>query len=112
MQKNQTIKSAIDGQRNPVHVSTLRLRRRLSAVMTAWYTRAMLAVSSSGGNFPPVSGEGECKFTELYEKKYLKKTSLWDFIWHIIYAGNRAAKKPCQPVKNAGLLRPGGNYIF
>ena len=30
----------------------------------------------------------------------------------ITYAGNRAAKKPCQPVKNAGLLRPGGNYIF
>ena len=30
--------------------------------------------SSSGGNFPPVSGEGECKFTESYEKKYLQKT--------------------------------------
>lgn len=73
MQKNQTMKSAIDGRRNPVHVSTLRLRRRLSAVMTAWYTRAMLAVSSSGGDFPPVSGEGECKFTKSYEKKYLKK---------------------------------------
>ena len=102
----------VRGVGNPVHVSTLRLRRRLSAVMTAWYTRAMLAVSSSGGNLPPVSGEGECKLNELYEKKYLKKTSLWDFIWHIIYAGNRAAKKPCQPVKNAGLLRPGGNYIF
>lgn len=93
------MKSAIDGRRNPVHVSTLRLHRRLSAVMTAWYTRAMLAVSSSGGNFPPVSGEGECEFTKSYEKKYLKKTSLWNFIWHIIYAGNRAAKKPCQPVK-------------
>ena len=68
--------------------------------------------SSSGVNFPPVSGEGECEFTKSYEKKYLKKTSLWNFIWHIIYAGNREAKKPCQPVKNAGLLRPGGNYIF
>lgn len=45
-------------------------------------------------------------------KIFRKKTSLWDFIWHIIYAGNRAAKKLCQPVKNAGLLRPGGNYIF
>lgn len=45
-------------------------------------------------------------------KIFHKKTSLWDFIWHIVYAGNRAAKKPCQPVKNAGLLRPGGNHIF
>ena len=45
-------------------------------------------------------------------KIFHKKTSLWDFIWHIVYAGNRAAKKPCQPVKDAGLLRPGGNHIF
>lgn len=84
MQKSQTMKSAIDGRRNPVHVHTLRLRRRLSAVMTAWYTRAMLAVSSSGGNFPPVSGEGECKFTELYEKKYLKKR-LFGILFGILY---------------------------
>lgn len=53
---------------------------------------------------------GKCKKNIL--KIFHKKTSLWDFIWHIVYAGNRAAKKPCQPVKNAGLLRPGGNYIF
>lgn len=46
-----------------------------------------------------------------HTKKIFKKTSLWDFIWHIVYAGNRAAKKPCKPVENTGLLRPGGNHI-
>lgn len=59
----------------------------------------------------------------LYAKKYWqtqknilkifrKKTSLWDFIWHIIYTGNRRTKTPRWPVKNAGPFRPDGNHIF
>lgn len=40
--------------------------------------------SSSGGNFPPMSGEGECEFTKSYEKKYLKKR-LFGILFGILY---------------------------
>ena len=41
--------------------------------------------SSSGVNFPPVSGEGECKFTESYEKKIFAKNVTLSNFFGILY---------------------------
>lgn len=60
--------------------------------------------SSSGWNFPPVSGEGECKFTELYEKKIFKKNvSLGFYLAYYIcrQQSSKEALSTCEKCRSA-----------
>lgn len=79
-----------------------------------WYPHDKNALSYSEGDhkvsfFRVWKSTGKRK---KYLKKFSQKTSLFCFIWHIIYTGNRRTKTHRWPVKNAGPFRPDGNRIF